>query len=214
MPFGEENWNRLLPSYLTEANKGRLKLALDQFKPRNRNEISYDQFYKQFDHNYFLQGDLVIEVRTSDWDSKEHVYNKVYTNAIILSNTCDLSFENKRELNPKQCLFAPLIDLDDFIQDLVEAGFTQEQAQEFKKTVKAQVHSNIFYLPALTGKAREQIALLDHIFWYPIEELKLLIETISEDRLASLDHFGYYLFILKLSYHLCRLPEQCDREIA
>ena len=31
--------------------------------------------------------------------------------------------------------------------------------------------------------------------------------------LEVFEQYKFYLFILKLSFHLCRLPEQCDREV-
>ncbi|MEP5611451.1 MAG: hypothetical protein ABJP45_04345, partial [Cyclobacteriaceae bacterium] len=58
---------------------------------------------------------------------------------------------------------------------------------------------------------KEYIAYLDDTSNITIEELGLLKENLSENRIASLDFFGYYLFVLKLSYHLCRLPEETDR---
>jgi hypothetical protein len=60
--------------------------------------------------------------------------------------------------------------------------------------------------------AQEYFALLDNMFWIKTEEINALSPTISDDRLATLNHYGYYLFILKLSHHLCRFPEENDRQ--
>jgi hypothetical protein len=213
MGFGDQYWQTLLPSYLRGNAREDLISALDQFKPQGRKDISYDRFFKDFGHPYFMQGDLVLDIRTSHWIPETREYSRVYTNAIILSNSCDLFVENKRQVNSKQCLFAPLVKLSSYMEELSAAGYSPEQLEEFKRNLKSQLLSNIFYIPELGGKIDEQIALLDHVFWYPIDELKALVESIGEDRITSLNQFGYYLFVLKLSYHFCRLPEQCDREL-
>ena len=213
MSFLDEQWDDLLPTYLTNTTKDRLKEALGQFKTKDKGSINYDQFFKDWHKDYFLQGDLIVELRVPIWNLMKLSFDKAYINAIILSNTCDISFGNKREINSKQCLFAPLIDLDDHIEELKALGYDDKRATQFRDDVRSQMLSNIFYLPGIDGKTKEQIALFDQIFWFPISEMKSLIETIDEERITSLNYFGYYLFILKLSYHFCRLPEQCDREI-
>jgi hypothetical protein len=212
MAFGDDNFELLLPSYLVDPEKSRLKDALKQFTPEEKGkDIDYTNFYKAFQYDYFMQSDLVKEIRLGKWNDVEAEYEKVYTDAIIISNTCDISFENKRDVNTKQCLFAPLIDFNEYLKDLQNEGYKQDQISGFSQAVKAQLKTNIFYLPTKGNK--EYIALLDNVFWFPTEELNSYLEKIDENRITSLSHFGYYLFILKLSYHLCRLPEQCDREV-
>lgn len=213
MSFGE-NIDNLLPNYLVQPEKARLKDALLQFTiGKAGNEIDYNDFYKNYDHLYFLQSDLVREIRVPNWDDESGTFLKRYTDAIIISNTCDINFNNKRSLNKKQCLFAPLIDIQSYIQDLLDFGYEKDKIDKFIMSIKAQLITNIFYLPNLHNDDKEYLALFDNIFWFPIDELHSYIGNIEKNRFASLSHFGYYLFILKLSYHLCRLPEQCDREV-
>lgn len=214
MAFGDDKFELILPNYLVDPDKSRLRDALKQFIPSERgNEINYTNFYKNYQHAYFMQSDLVKEIRISQWDDESTSYKKGYTDAIIISNTCDISFENKQELNLKECLFAPLIDFSVYLEDLKNAGYTQEKIDIFSKTVKAQLRTNIFYLPLHSKEDKEYIVLLDNVFWFPSSELNSYITDIENNRITSLSYFGFYLFILKLSYHLCRLPEQCDREV-
>ena len=214
MPFGDDYFEKILPSYLVEADKTRLKEALRQFTIEERaNEINYSNFYRSYDHAYFMQSDLIKEIRVSKWDDESAVFQKGYTDAIIISNTCDISFENKRDVNTKQCLFAPLIDFNEYLADLEKAGYSKDKIISFSQNVKAQLRTNIFYLPVHFKEGKEYIVLLDNIFWFPTAELNSYIDNIDENRITSFTHFGFYLFILKLSYHLCRLPEQCDREV-
>jgi hypothetical protein len=212
MAFGDD-FDKILAPYLVQDNKVRLKEALKQFTLENRGkEINYSDFFKSYNHTYFMQSDLVKEIRMSVWDDLNMNFNKVYTDAIIISNTCDISPENKHDFNSKQCLLAPLVDFNEYLLDLKNEGYVDEKLEQFANTIKSQLVSNIFYIPNLQSGQREYIVMLDHIFWFPTNELNSYIENIEENRISSLSLFGHYLFILKLSYHLCRLPEQCDRE--
>lgn len=207
-------FEKILPSYLVGSEKSRLKDALSQFSSENQgSSIDYSDFYKRYSHNYFMQSDLIKEIRFANWNDKTFLFEKRYTDAIIISNTCDTSFENSHNINTKQCLFAPLIDFKEYTEDLIKSGYDEKKLENFIKTVKNQLVSNIFYLPHYKSQEKDYIVLLDRLFWFPTQELNSYIENIEENKITSLSLFGHYLFILKLSYHLCRLPEQCDREI-
>lgn len=211
MSFGE-NLDKLLPPYLASSEKSRLKDALAQFMPEHRGkEISYNEFYKTYNADCFRQADLVKDIRFARWNDKTTEFEKKYVEAIIISNTCDISFDNQREVNEKQCLFAPLMNFSNFISGMKSRGIPSDRIDSHITNIKAQLISNILYLPEHNGL--EYIALLDQVFWFPVKELHSFLDTLEEERIASLSHYGYYLFLLKLSYHLCRLPEQCDREV-
>lgn len=214
MPFGDDYFEKILPAYLVESDKTRLKRALQQFIPEERkNEIDYSHFYKTHQFDYFLQSDLVKEIRIASWNEEQANFDKKYTDAIIISNTCDISLENEHDVNQKQCLFAPLINFNNYINDLRESGYSEDKIISFTNNVKSQLISNLLYLPLHNKEEKEYLIFLDKIFWFPTSELNSYTENLEENRISSLSHFGYYLFILKLSYHLCRLPEQFDRNI-
>jgi len=203
------NWENILPSYLTENLKGRLRFSLEQFKERSGGkEIQYNDFYKSNVLPYFMQADLIVEIRYPYWDGKE--YSKKYTDAIILSNSCDLSNENERTVNVKQCVLAPTLDLDKFVESLQETQ-SQNQIDNFIKAIRLQEITNIFYLPPDPKESKERIVLFDKVFWIDVKVLTALIPTITEERIATLNHFGLYLFIVKMTYHFCRFPEENDR---
>lgn len=208
-----DDLDKIIPPYLVDNKKDRLKEALKQFAPEYRGSaINYDAFYKSYGHPYFMQADLVREIRMANWNDEKALYEKQYPDAIILSNTCDLSTENHHKANTKQCLFAPLIDFSIFSGYLEKEGYNADKLEQFIRTVKGQLVSNLFYLPAVGPENREYVVMLDRVFWFPINELNGYLDKINDNRIASLSQFGHYLFIMKLSYHLCRLPEQCDRE--
>lgn len=213
MAFGEEGWNIVLPANLLDIEKGRLKRLLSQFfsEEHRQGEKRYDGFYLyENPPQYFLQGDIVKQINSLFWDYEENHY--VFNNSpvILLSNTCDVSQDNDQSLE-KQALYAPVINLDFYIQSLKEDGFTPERIVAVMNDLKNQTYSNIFYLPANPKTGREYIVLLDNIFWQPANILKSKIADIDNARFISLNHFGFYLLITKLSHHFCRVPEEIDR---
>ncbi len=212
MDFSETDWNKLLPPYLTEPDKARLKIALMQFKKENYNgTIAYNDFYAKYGVPYFIQADIIEQVRISSWNSTADKYDKKFVNAIILSNSCDISFDNTRTLNNKQCLFAPIVLLNSYLAKLRSNGYEEDKLRQHTSEIKGQLVTNLFYLPSGIGGPNDYIALLDQVFWFPVSEIENWISEIDKRRPTSLNQFGFYLFILKLSYHLCRLPEEQDR---
>jgi hypothetical protein len=199
----------LFPDYLTATEKGRLLKALEQFKDTSAkgkwNSKIYSHFYAQSTYNYFLQGDLIREIRYPDWNSESKVFERTYTDAIILSNTCDLDLSNIRKAH-KQVVLAPIIEMAQYLEEI----HNKQELDEIVKKIKTQTTSNILYLPSIMG-GKDYMCHLDKAFWFPTEELHSYLSDIQQNRIASLDYFGYYLFLVKLSYHFCRLPEEKQR---
>jgi hypothetical protein len=210
--FGDDHFEKILPPYLTSPDKSRLKEGLEQFNPENSTkEIKYDNFYQDDIDSYFKQSDLIAEVRFPEWDESHRQYNTLYGDAMLLSNTCDINPDNQRNANAKQSLFAPIIDLPEYLSDLRRNGYSDAQMQTFEADIKRQRITNILYLPPYKANGPSYIVLLDYIFRFPTLELRGLLMNIAEEKIKSLSHFGYYLFIFKLSYHLCRVPEEKER---
>ena len=197
----------LFPEYLTKPQKGRLLEALAQFKDatdsRKWNSKIYSGFYAPNRYDYFLQGDLVREIRYPDYDKEGKSFKRAFTDALILSNTCDLDVTNIRKTS-KQVVLAPLLELSRYTEN-------QVGLDDIIKDMKSQTISNIFYLPPNPKNGKEYICHLDKAFWFPTEELNTYVADMPQNHIASLDYFGYYLFLVKLSYHFCRLPEEKQR---
>ena len=100
----------LFPTYLTTTEKGRLLHALEQFKEVNDkskwNSKLYTHFYASSQYNYFLQGDLLREIRYPDFNKTDRSFERTYTDALILSNTCDLDVSNLRKIAKARKLLA------------------------------------------------------------------------------------------------------------
>ncbi|WP_017731256.1 hypothetical protein [Nafulsella turpanensis] len=209
MPFNIEELDRLIPEDLAEQKKDRLRNGLKQFHSQNLSE-AYSDFYSTADYSFFLQGDVVREIRFPVFDFISGEYSKGYFDAILLSNTCDMDEGNQRNVK-KNIIIAKVIPLQNFIDEL-SSDPKIKNANEIAIQVKSQLFSNVLYLPPTIGDDnQEYIAFLDDIAWISIEELANLKDGIDLNRLVSLDFLGYYLFVFKLSYHLLRLPEETHR---
>lgn len=212
MGFGEDGWNIVLPENLLDTTKERLKRLLSQFfnVEHRKGEKRYDNFYHESPPNYFLQGDVLKKINSLFWDDEANQYTFSESPVVLLSNTCDVSKDNEHIVD-KQALYAPVIKLDFFIDSLKEDGFSADQITSVLNNLRSQTYSNIFYLPPNPVNGNEYVILLDNIFWQPSTILRTKLETINDERFLSLNHFGFYLLITKISYHFCRVPEEIDR---
>lgn len=208
MSFVLEKIEAHFPKELSEQKKGRLREGLNQFTSTNSSSKVYTDFYLTTGYDYFLQGDLINELRYPVWDIERKNYEKNYFNVVIISNSCDIDEANQNQRDiPKKVLIAKLFELSDFKEGLIQNEV--ENTENIIRSLKNQEHSNLMYFPPINGI--EYVAFLDELSWITNDELNLLKNNIQENRFASLDLFGYYLFMFKLSYHLCRLPEEIDR---
>ena len=101
-------------------------------------------------------------------------------------------------------LLAQAIPLNKYISELKNLSLSN--VEEIIEQIKRQHYSNLFYLPSIGAKG-EYIVPLDFISQISIEELDMLKSDFNNNRIAILDQFGFYLFMFKLSFHFCRLPE-------
>lgn len=127
--------------------------------------------------------------------------------AVLLSNSCDIAPENKREL-PTKLNFAPIIKLAPYLQLLRKAGLDNQQIDDKLVAIKEQKVTSLFYLPKGADLEEDYIALLDDVHTVPYQAFS----TQSERRkIFTLSQVGFYLFLLKLSVHFCRFHEEINR---
>lgn len=212
MSFSDQQWEKLLPSYLRAEGKDRLKDEIKQFFGEHRiGDKKYDNFYHSNPPLFFLQGDLINSILSPDWDEENRNYQTKYTPAILISSTCDICDENDQSI-PKKTLCAPVVPVELFLKALKEdLKYNDDKIKSMYATLKNQMYSNIFYLPPNEINKKDYLVFLDNIFPSPPSELKIKLTNLKKHRFISLNHFGFYLFITKLSYHLCRAPEEKDR---
>jgi hypothetical protein len=206
MSFSMEKIESLFPSELSEQRKGRLRDGLKQFLPGDLSQKLYSEFYTQKAYPYFLQGDLIFDLRFPNWDSETREYSKIYSNIALISNTCDIDEANRRSV-PKQVMITRLVTVAEFYEELIVNNV--KSPETILLSLRNQEYSNLMYFPPIGDT--EYIAVFDEMSWITLDELNFLKNDIEQNRIATLDYFGYYLFMFKLSYHFSRLPEETDR---
>ncbi len=125
---------------------------------------------------------------------------------IILSNSCDIDAANVKAF-PRNILFAPIIKLGKYVENLRADGKTQDQIDGILTTIRKQRVTNIFYLPPCPNVTEEGFISMDDIYAHP------LLDFLARDRkpLFKLNQFFFYFFIIKLSIHFCRFQEEIHR---
>lgn len=211
--LSEQRFEDLLPPYLATIDKQRLKLGIEQFINSETKEkaLDYSGFYLRKAPDYLMQSDMLDSVKMVAWDDESKDFVSGFIPSVFISNTCDVNKDNRRSINKKEALFAPIIELEQYFNDLREAGYSNGQITSFYNTLKLQDFSNLFYLPKNEKNSKEYIVFFDKISWSPIDEI-IKDDSINNVRFISLSNYGFYLFILKLSYHFCRVPEEVDRQ--
>ncbi|MHB1074609.1 hypothetical protein [Thiobacillus sp.] len=196
MQITTESIKEQIPYYLTLEAKDNLIKALDRF-PR---EIDYylDRYWEEL-----LQGDgwTSVEVIRFDDGARKSV------RAILLSNSCDIAPENKRDL-PTKLTFAPIIKLNRYLDLLISAGLDHQQIESKTTAIKEQKVTSLFYLPKGANLDDDYVALLDDLHTVPFNAFG---SKADRQKLFTLDQVGFYLFLLKLSVHFCRFHEEVSR---
>ena len=103
MQITSESIKDQIPYYLSQRAKENLATALDRF-PRQINY--YTDLYKE----EFLQGDCWTSVEILRFEDG----TKKLIKALLLSNSCDVAPENKRDL-PTKLSFASMVKLERYV---------------------------------------------------------------------------------------------------
>jgi hypothetical protein len=149
-----------------------------------------------------LQGDAWRQLHLRNFETGE----KALVNGVVLSNTCDVAPDNKRDL-PSNIVFAPLVALSAYERLLDNAGVSKQSISDKMNAIRRQRVTNLFYVPAGGALEAEHIVLLDDIHTMPAKAF----EVHSSTKIFTLSQAGFYLFILKLSIHFCRFHENLAR---
>ncbi|MGY6646896.1 MAG: hypothetical protein ACXIVD_16930 [Salinarimonas sp.] len=123
---------------------------------------------------------------------------------IVLSNSCDISKNNRRDISPK-IIFAPIIRLSSIETRLEQRGLCSENIENRITSITTQSVTNVFFLPSGGQLEHDSVVLLDDLHSMPVGSF------VDGKKLFTLSMAGFYLFAFKLSVHFCRLHEQVDR---
>lgn len=185
-----------IPYYLTQEQKEGLAKALATFP----HIIDY---YLNGYESEMLQGDAWAGLEIIRFE--DGARNRI--KGIVLSNTCDIAPENRRDF-PRKIIFAPIIRLSNYAKSLLKNGLTQDQIDSRFQAIRNQSVSAMFYLPQGAGLDGEYVALLDDLHTVPAKAFEGAEER---KKLFTLNMVGFYLFLFKLSVHFCRFHEEVAR---
>ncbi|MGL4230991.1 MAG: hypothetical protein ACRCWJ_06450 [Casimicrobium sp.] len=186
-----------IPYYLTQDEKTELASVL-------RNWPNPIQYYLNSPENGVLQGDAWSRVPIRNYASGE--LGRV--DVVVLSNTCDLDQSNLR-LVPQRAIVAPLISVAKYRQLLSSRGADDKRIEDQCAAIRQQKPTNLFYLPAGGSLREESIIRFDDVHSVPTRDIGSGVN--ASERIASLSMVGFYLFVLKLSVHFCRMHERVNR---
>jgi hypothetical protein len=199
-----------LPKYLTpELQENLFKIVKEEF-PFSTD--AYKVYSEIPEKDYYYQGDALVDIPFSIFHSGS--FQTAFLQGIIGSNTCDISPENERLEQPNIQFFA-IYNLREYLKILEEKGASEEKISAFQGNLKANIISNLFFLPE--KKVENQLVLeesfvrFDNTISLPIslfqKERYNILYAPEGDRLFSFSNYGFYLFLIKLSVHYCRFRE-------
>ncbi|WP_322880305.1 hypothetical protein [Pandoraea sputorum] len=197
LDMSQEGIERQFPAYLTDDQKALLSEELKAFR-----SPKFPYFTSMYPGD-LLQGDgwsgfSVFDMRLSEVKR---------TRGIVLSNSCDISLENKRDFPPRVA-FAPLIPLSAYENALANSGIRAEAVEAKLQAIRDQDVTSIFYLRKGGELEGDHIALFDAVSNVPLD---LLSATERRRKLFTLSQGASYLFTLKLSVHFCRFHDKVVR---
>lgn len=186
-----------MPSSLRPTEQAQLFQELIDLPSRGR-------WYETLDDSEPCQGDGWEKVDFVDLAVLERRQIRV----VIVSNTCDTAPENKR-LVPINFSLCPLVRLSRFVNLLNEAGATEDRIESIVSAVKRQDVSNIFYFPKGADLDDEYIIRFDDL---QTQHPSVFYGNPAKRRVFSLSQAAFWLFLVKLSNHLCRSGEGVRRD--
>jgi hypothetical protein len=184
-----------LPPYLSAESKGELLAQL------RAHPDSVDYYGSVANEREPLQGDiwrgfLVADVESGKLDQ---------VTGLVLTNSCDIAAANNPGAD-QRIVFAPLLDLEKYGTLLRESGKSEQQVEGVIAAIRRQEIHRMFYLPAMRDLQRESVVPLDAVSSLPLS----FIQGRVRHRL-TLSNFGWYILLVKLSIHFCRMQEQVSR---
>lgn len=189
-----------LPRYLSEESRNALVDALRNFP------IPSERFYttRLADTKIIYQGDGLTDLLFVNLPEAETKYR----NGMVLSNTCDISPDNKR-LFESRMVYAPLVRLSVYRQVLEEEHVKREKIEQHLDSIRNHHITQIFFLPGANDILEDSIIFFDRLSNLPSNYIDR--ETLTSRRIFTLSDAGHYLFLFKLSFHFTRMQDKVDR---
>lgn len=202
MNFDAESLQNNIPSYLTAEDQRALVAELQAIAAGEHSGYFLSEYFDDFQEQ-MLQGD--------GWRGFQlYIHDKAEVRSIkglVLSNSCDVDPGNPRPV-PANVTFAPLVKLSAYQEVLAKSGIESAQITSKIDAIKAQKTTNIFYIPSGGPLDDDYIVRLDSMQSMPVHVHN---QAQEKEKLFTLSQTGFYMLILKLSVHFCRLHERINR---
>lgn len=190
-----------LPRYLSEDKLNSLKQQLKEFGEGYDTGKYFTDRLKNDPLLYQGDGVCALVCNFPDTKSKD-------APVLLLSNTCDMDIGNNR-MNSCRMMYAPILNLEKYILKLKSRNIPDEKIKNHVSDIKGQIISQIFYLPKTSSLGYDGMVFFDRAMSLPLSEEN--VGKCIASRLFSLSNYGFYLLLLKLSYHFTRIQEKVDR---
>ena len=203
MTFDAESLEQQIPYYLTAADKQVLISELNAIASGGTADYFLNISQDSFKAN-MLQGDGWTGFQLFLFNTGE----RRSVRGLVLSNSCDVDPANPRTV-PSRVIFTPLVKLAMYRNLLEASGIERNRVKEKIKYIKAQRTTNVFYLPAGGPLEEDYIVRFDEVHSMPVAAH---VHDGGRQKLFTLSNTGFYMLVLKLSVHFCRLQEQVSRK--
>ena len=204
MDLDVESLQQQIPSYLTSEDQRALVHELRAIAGGGTANYFLTDYQDSF-RDSMLQGDGWRGFQLFLFDTGE----RRSVRGLVLSNSCDVDPANPRDY-PARISFAPLVKLSAYKTQLDASDISAERVEAKLASIRAQKTTNIFFLPVGGPLREEYVVRFDEIHSMPVTA-----HTKSSDRekLFTLSNTGFYMLVLKLSVHFCRLQEKVNRSL-
>lgn len=202
MNLDPESLQQYFPYYLTAKDRQTL---VDELKAISKGGTA-NYFLSPHNDEFgadMLQGDGWRAFQLFKFDSGE----RRWIQGLVLSNSCDVEPGNARDV-PARVIFAPLVKLSDYEGLLRGSGIDEKKVDEKLASIRGQKTTNMFFLPTGGPLAEDHVVRLDDAHSMPVAAH---IASKGREKLFTLSNTGFYMLVLKLSVHFCRLQEKVNR---
>ncbi len=127
--------------------------------------------------------------------------------AIVVSNSCDVSTDNPRNL-PVHISVAPVLRLARYEQMLLDHAVVPQRVAGIVASIRRQEKSDVLFLPAGAGLTEDMVALLDQVQSMPFSQFAA---APAGPRAGVLTQRGFWVLLVKLSMHFLRPHEGVER---
>jgi hypothetical protein len=204
MNFDSETLQQQIPYYLTAADRQVLVRELRDISNGGSADYLLSPYHDSFKAD-MLQGDGWRGFQLFEFDTGE----KRSVQGLVMSNSCDVAPGNPRHV-PARVIFAPLIKLAAYEELLRVSGIDKAKVNEKLASIRAQKTTNVFFLPAGGPLSQDHVVRLDHAHSMPVAAHRGAPDC---EKLFTLSNTGFYMLILKLSFHFCRMHEKINRNL-